>query len=172
MPARITPHGDAAVLKPIQITITARFLLAGGVLTLVPAMLLPSLQGAEAALGLTDKHAHALAFYFLTMTSFVASPRLRRSDLALAAIALGAAMEVAQLVVGREAGVGDVVANATGVALAWAPGALDDIRRLARKHPGRSFAEIKALDRRRRRSRRAPTPGAADAQAASSVRPR
>jgi VanZ family protein len=142
------------VFRPIQITLLARFFLVAGTVALVPLLLVPALQGAEAAFGLTDKQAHGLAFYLVTVTSFVAFPRMRRNDLAIAAIALGAASEAAQLITGRDAGVGDLLADVIGVSLAWAPGMMDDVRRLARKHPGRTFAEIRAMDRRRRRRSR------------------
>lgn len=102
------------------ITLAAQATLAVG-LVAAGALMLGPFQGAERAFGLSDKEAHALAFFALTLTACLAAPRLRKDDLALAALALAGASELAQGVVGREAGVGDLVADALGVFLAWAP---------------------------------------------------
>jgi hypothetical protein len=98
----------------------------------VGTLLLGPFQGAERVFLLTDKEAHALAFYVLTTLSFVAAPRMRRNDLALAAFALGLASEFAQACVGRDAGVNDVLADGLGVLLAWAPAHAESLRRLGR----------------------------------------
>jgi hypothetical protein len=103
-------------------------------------------QGAERHFGLNDFAAHALAFYGLACLCFLAGPRLRRNDLALALVALGAAAEVAQGVVGRDASVHDVLADSLGVLAAWTPSRIETLRRLACEHPDRPLG---ARNRRR-----------------------
>jgi VanZ family protein len=98
----------------------------------VGVLLLGPFQGAERLVHLTDKQAHALAFFGLTMVSFVAGPRVRRGDLALALIALAAASEIAQFCVGRDGSLGDTVADVVGVGLAWTPTQVVAVRARAR----------------------------------------
>lgn len=112
-------------------TVLARAALALGSAVAVFLMLGP-FQGAERLLLLSDKQAHAIAFFTLTSLSFLAAPRVRKTDLALSALALGAAVEVAQLSVGRSASVLDLSADAVGVFMAWAPAHFESIRRRAR----------------------------------------
>lgn len=99
---------------------------------LVATLMLGPFQGAEKLFGLRDKQAHALAFFAFVSVCFVAFPRMRRTDLALAAVALGAASEIAQAVVGRDAGAGDVIADAVGVLMALAPTYIEGLRAAAR----------------------------------------
>jgi VanZ family protein len=112
-------------------TVLARLTLALGSAAAAFLMLGP-FQGAEERLMLTDKQAHAIAFFALTALSFLAAPRMRKTDLALAAVAIGAAMEIAQLCVGRSGSVLDLSADAVGVFMAWAPAHFESIRRRSR----------------------------------------
>jgi VanZ family protein len=141
--------GPADVLKPSDLPAAARALLVLGGLFAAVLMLVPALRGAETALGLNDKQAHAAAFYIFCLAAFLAAPRMRRNDIALAALALGAGAEVAQLVTGRSASFGDLMADAVGIGLAWAPAQIEQLRRLAREHPGKTFRQIRDGDRRR-----------------------
>lgn len=140
------------MLTPSQISISARGLLCLGALVIVVLMLGP-FQGAERHFGLNDFAAHAIAFYGLTALCFLAGPRLRRNDIALVLVALGAAMEVAQGVTGRSASFHDLAADAVGVFAAWAPAQIETLRRLAREHPHLRLNELP--DRRARRSAQA-----------------
>lgn len=149
-------HEAIAVLKPSDLPKAARIFIGLGSCCVAALMLLPAFQGAEKGFGLTDKQAHAAAFYVFTLTAFLALPRMRRTDIALAALGLGAAAEVAQLVTGRSGSVMDLSADAVGICLAWAPTQIEHLRRVVRRHPGRTFAEIRALDRRKRPSVKAP----------------
>jgi VanZ family protein len=92
-------------------------------------------QGAERHFGLNDFAAHAIAFYGLACLCFLAGPRLRRNDLALVLLALGAAAEVAQAAVGRSASFHDLAADAVGILAAWAPSQIETLRTLARERP-------------------------------------
>jgi VanZ family protein len=103
-------------LRP-QIVLSARVTLALGS-AFVTAMLLGPFQGAERHLMLTDKEAHGLAFMVFTVLAFIAAPKVRRSDLVLTALALAAASEIAQALVGRDGNVADFMADGLGVAIA------------------------------------------------------
>lgn len=96
-----------------------------------------------------DTVAHALLFYSLTLLLLASMPRSRAAEVALAAVALGAASEVAQSLVGREMSLHDFAGDSIGVLVAYAPVAITRLRELARTHPHQTFAEIRAQDRRR-----------------------
>jgi len=98
-------------------------------------------QGAERHLMLSDKEAHVIAFFTLTLLAVLAAPQLRKNDLALMAITLGAAAELAQSFVGRSAGFDDLLADAVGVFAVWAPmQAVEVRRRLGRRLRGDAVA--------------------------------
>ena len=83
------------MLTPNHVVTTARAVLVVGALTAAVLMLGPW-PGLEQVFGLSDKAAHAMAFGGLVAVSFLAFPRMRRNDLAIAAVLLGASVEVAQ----------------------------------------------------------------------------
>jgi VanZ family protein len=132
-------------MASVKLVTLARVALFLGAAT-VGVLLLGPFQGAERLVYLSDKQAHALAFFGLTMISFVAGARVRRGDLALALIALAAASEVAQFCVGRDGSLADVLADAAGVLLAWAPTQAMAVRARAR-------AAVPPVERRRRQVR-------------------
>ncbi|MEO6341069.1 MAG: VanZ family protein [Caulobacteraceae bacterium] len=138
------------MIGPRGVVAGTRIVLGLAAVCLAVLMLAPAFQGAERYFALTDSQAHAIAFYGLTLFSLLAAPRVRRNDLALAMVAIGAAMELAQSVTGRSASFSDLAADSIGVFVAWAPTQVERVRRLARMHPYLSFAEIRAMDRRRR----------------------
>ena len=100
--------------------------------------------GAEAKFGLTDKEAHALAFFGLTSFSILAAPRLRKLDIALFLVGVGGLIEIIQSLVGRDGELLDWLADSVGIALSVVPMYFEGFRRLARGE--------KALSPRRRRS--------------------
>lgn len=136
------------MLKPNYFVITARGLLLIGGLA-VAVLALGPFQGAERLIGLGDKSAHAIAFGGLLAVSFLAFPRSRRSDLAIAALVLGAGVEVAQLLGHRSASPLDWLADAAGVATIYGASMIETVRKMARGHGHKTFAEIAASDRRR-----------------------
>lgn len=136
------------MLKPSHFVIAARGVLVMGGLA-VAVLALGPFQGAERLVGLSDKTAHALAFGGLLAVSFLAFPRSRRSDLAIAALVLGAGVEIAQLFGHRSASLLDWLADAAGVATIYGASMIETVRKMARDHGGKTFAEIAALDRRR-----------------------
>ena len=85
-------------------------------------------QGAERALVPWDKAAHFVAFYGLTILLFTAFPSRRRLDLAVLAILAGAAIEVAQILTGRDGEIGDLCADALGALAVLAPVWLEHLR--------------------------------------------
>jgi len=105
----------------------ARFLLISAGAVCVIGMVGP-FQGVEKALVPWDKAAHFLAFYGLTALLMAAFPKRRRLDLVYLAIFAGAAIEVAQLISGRDFGLGDLAADAAGAFAVWAPMWLQSLR--------------------------------------------
>ncbi len=85
-------------------------------------------QGVERALVPWDKAAHFMAFYGLTLLLFTAFPSRRRLDLAVLAIFAGAAIEVAQVLTGRDGEIGDLCADALGALAVLAPVWLEHLR--------------------------------------------
>ncbi|MFZ3006242.1 MAG: VanZ family protein [Phenylobacterium sp.] len=85
-------------------------------------------QGVERALVPWDKAAHFMAFYGLTLLLFTAFPSRRRLDLAALAVFAGAAIEVAQVLTGRDGEIGDLCADALGVLAVLAPVWLEHLR--------------------------------------------
>ncbi|MFN3514030.1 MAG: hypothetical protein ACK41C_13360 [Phenylobacterium sp.] len=105
----------------------ARILLAAGFLVCAVGMVGP-FQGVEEALIPWDKAAHFVAFYVLTSLLYVAFPRRRRVDLTLLAVFVGAGLEIAQGLSGRDMGLGDMAANALGAGAVLLPMYLQDLR--------------------------------------------
>jgi hypothetical protein len=151
------------MLTPNHLVITARAVLLLGALTATTLMLGP-FQGLEHAIGLSDKSAHAIAFGGLTAISFAAFPRMRRADLARAALILGGAVEIAQLLGGRSASMGDWIADAIGVGTIYGASLIESGRKLARDHGTVPFTTIMAMDHRRARkaSKAVFTPGSTE----------
>lgn len=102
----------------------------------------------------TDKEAHALAFFGVTVGLFAIAPTWRRTDLALAAFAFGVLIEVAQGFTGRSVSLLDLTADAVGILAALVPGLVEQLRRQVRTSPDVAFADIRTLDRRRPRTAR------------------
>ena len=137
------------MLTPNHVVTTARAVLVVGALTAATLMLGPW-PGLEAVFGLSDKAAHAIAFGGLVAVSFLAFPRMRRNDLAIAAVLLGASVEVAQLFTSdRSASFGDFFADTAGVGVVYLCSQIESVRALARKKGETTFADIAAQDRRR-----------------------
>ena len=136
-------------------------------MTLTPHKLMTALRGAAIAGGLAalaaltgpfhykdlglpfpDTVAHALLFYGLSVLMFGALPRSRMADLIWALLALGAGSEAAQALVGREMSLHDFAGDSAGVAAAFLPTLVAQLRALMRTHPHASLADLRAMDRR------------------------
>lgn len=144
------------MLTPNHVVTTARAVLVAGALTAAVLMLGPW-PGLEQVFGLNDKTAHAIAFGGLVAVSFLAFPRMRRNDLALAAVLLGASVEVAQMFAAdRSPSISDLLADTAGVAVVYLASHIESLRSLARQRGRASFADIAAQDRRRGGRRLAP----------------
>lgn len=98
----------------------------------------------------TDKEAHALIFFGVTLTLFAIAPKWRRTDLALAALGFGVLIELAQGLTGRSVSLLDLAANTVGILAALLPGMVEQLRRYMRTSPDTAFAEIRTTDRRQR----------------------
>ncbi len=144
------------MLTPNHVVTTARAVLIGGALTAAVLMLGPW-PGLEQVFGLSDKAAHAIAFGGLLAVSFLAFPRMRRNDLAIAAVLLGASVEVAQLFTADRSGsFADLFADSLGVVIVYLASHIEQIRALARERGHMAFSDIEAQNRRRAARRRAP----------------
>lgn len=75
-------------------------------------------QGIEAASLIWDKAAHFIAFAIILWSLGVLFRRLPRLWVAVLAVSLGAAVEIIQGMVGRDASWGDLLADALGVTAA------------------------------------------------------
>ena len=117
-------------------TTTARWLLLAAALTCAIGMIGP-FQGVERAFVPWDKAAHFVAFYGVTLLLFSAFPHRRRLDLAVLATFAGTAIEILQLIDGRDAELGDLLADAAGAFAVWAPLYLERLRepRVERRKP-------------------------------------
>lgn len=136
---RLTPHMLIQALR------------VGGIvagLAAVAALSAP-IRYDDLGLPFPDTVAHGMLFYGLTLMLLASMPRSRSAEVALGAVVLGAASEVAQFLVGRQMSLHDFAGDSLGVIAAYAPVAITRLRELSRKHPHRTFAEIRALDRRR-----------------------
>ncbi len=141
------------MLTPNHVVTTSRITLLLGSVT-VAILTVGPFQGAEQLFGLTDKSAHALAFGGLTAISFLAFPRLRRADLARAALILGAGVEIAQMFGHRSASIADWTADAVGILAVYGSSQIESLRQAARDHGYQTFAAL--AQRNRRKSRRMP----------------
>ena len=137
-------------LTPRKIVRLARAGAAVSTLLLAFLMLGP-FQGIEQAFGLSDKAAHAIAFFAATTGLFLIAPNWRRGDIALGAAALGVLIELLQGLTGRSMSMTDVLADFLGIGVALIPGLIEQVRWMARAHPDLTLAEIARQDRRRPR---------------------
>lgn len=118
---------SAASIVPLL----ARTVLVAAAVALATMMVGP-FQGLELALVPWDKAAHFLAFYGLTLLLYLSFPRARRLDLTLYAAFAGSLVEALQGAAGRDAGLGDVLANAAGAFAALTPMYVERLRTLSR----------------------------------------
>lgn len=138
-------------VTPLNVVYLAR--VASGIAMLIlPVLMLGPFQGLESAFGLSDKAAHLIAFYILTVLSFVVAPGRRRTDLAIMVLSFGVAIEAVQALTGRTLSLTDLLANGCGILAALLPGEVERLRVHARTNPYMSFSDIKRMDRRRRRT--------------------
>src|SRR5690606_28208598 len=100
-------------------------------------------KGVEKNFVPADKAAHFIAFYGLTALMMMAFPKNRRLEITLAAIGLGASIEIAQAFTPRGFSVSDLAADVVGAFAVWAPMWLQSMR------------SAPVVERRRRASDRA-----------------
>jgi len=86
-------------------------------LVLFVAMLGP-FQGAEEGFGLSDKPAHAIGFFIITVCLALITPGLGVWRAAALALALGTGVELVQGMTGRSANPFDLAADCVGIGLA------------------------------------------------------
>ena len=85
-------------------------------------LMLGPFQGAERSFDLSDKSAHALAFAVITSALFLNWLKASRLQVVGASFAIAVLVEVVQAMTGRDAEVGDVLADSVGiiiVAVLW-----------------------------------------------------
>ena len=118
----------------------ARWLLLAAALTCMVGMVGP-FQGVEKVLIPWDKAAHFIAFYGVTLLMFASFPDRRRFDLTTLAVFAGAGIEVLQLLGGRDAELGDVLADAAGAIAVYAPVYLDWLRKPGAERRARALLD-------------------------------
>lgn len=118
-------------------------------LAALTVVLLGPFQGLERVVHLSDKEAHALAFYGVTLGLFATLPGWRRTDLALAALSFGALIEIGQGLTGRSLSLADFGCDALGILAAVGPGLVERLRHHWRTCPDIGFAALRQMDRRR-----------------------
>lgn len=118
---------------------TARWLLLAAGLISAIGMVGP-FRGVEHALVPWDKAAHFIAFYGVTLLAFSAFPNRRRLDIVVLATFAGSAIEVLQLMDGRDAELGDVIADAAGAFAVLAPVWLERLRQPPAERRSRAAA--------------------------------
>jgi len=131
----------------IDMTTLARMLLVFAATACAVAALGP-FELMEYALVPWDKAAHFLAFYGVTSLLFLSFPKRRRLDLAMLAAFGGCALEIMQRIVGRDAELGDIVANACGALAVVAPGYLEQARVSWRAAQNAERGEVRSERRR------------------------
>jgi VanZ family protein len=97
----------------------------------------------EDQLGISDKVAHAGAFYALTLGLFGCFPYIRRTDLGLFVILIGASTEVVQAFVGRDGNFPDFAADSMGILGAMLPATVERIRISIRHAPTAAASGLK-----------------------------
>lgn len=98
-------------------------LTAVAILSVSLTLMIGPFGGVEAGSGIWDKAAHFVVFGLILWSFGVLFRRLPRLLAAVLAVVLGAAVEVVQGLVGRDASWGDLLADALGIAVAlllWA----------------------------------------------------
>lgn len=93
-------------------------LTAAVLLVVIVGAMVGPFQNVEAATNIWDKAAHFVAFGLILWSIGVLFRRLPRALAALSALALGAAVEIVQGMVGRDASWGDLLADGLGILLA------------------------------------------------------
>lgn len=78
-------------------------------------LMLGPFQGAEGAVGMTDKPAHALAFAVITAGIFLNAPQWSRLQVAGVAFSIGMGVELIQSLTGRNFEVRDSLADLVGI---------------------------------------------------------
>jgi len=80
-------------------------------------LMLGPFQGAERNFDLSDKSAHALAFAIITSALFLNWLKRSRLQIAGASLAIAVLVEMVQAMTGRDAELGDVLADSVGIAI-------------------------------------------------------
>jgi hypothetical protein len=114
---------------------------AGGTMAM---LMLGPFQGLEGELGLTDKAAHAIAFYVATLGCFAALPNMRRTETGLMMLVFGASVELIQGLTGRAMSLSDFLADSVGVAAASLPAAVERWRYSLKNEAKLALESVKA----------------------------
>ena len=85
------------------------------------ALLFGPFENLETAVGLSDQIGHGVAFYGLTLASYMAFPLRSRARLSLMVLGVAAGSELLQPLLGRAAEIGDLAGDGLGVLAAYLP---------------------------------------------------
>lgn len=148
-------HGKAhPIFTPRHLVALARsacivMLVALTAITLRDFEFLEGVFSPDPAAGLSPA-ALSIAFYILSVVAFVATPRLRRTDIGIAIVGYGVSLQMVQGGLDYQLNGAGVLAVLLGVGSAVLPGMIERLRHDCRRHPYMSFADITRQDRRNR----------------------
>lgn len=97
-------------------------------------------DGLPELFGVSDKILHFGVFYLITTLFFLSFPNMRRTDLTISLLLVGAASEILQAAAGRDCELLDLLADAAGVLAVHAPSYLEVVRRTLREQAGNPAA--------------------------------
>jgi len=112
-------------------------------------LLLGPFQGLVHVFQVSEREAHALAFFGVTLALFATLPRWRRTDLALVALSFATLTEIGQSLTGRSMSLTDLAWDGIGILAALLPGMVERLRHYVRTNPDVNFASLRASDQRR-----------------------
>lgn len=103
-----------------------------------------------------DRTIHLGVMFLVAVITYAAYPKMRRSDLTAALIALMGCVELIGFSLGRHGALMAWLADSAGALLAFAPTEIEQFRRLARTNGYVSLGELARQNRRRLVARRRP----------------
>lgn len=139
------PVKSATLVTTARLTLTAA-LVGGAVFAIGP------FRDIENMLPVSDKVLHAVGFYACASLAVLAFPRSRRIELLYALAMFGGGIEIAQYLAGRDASMGDWLADLAGLAALGLPPFLERVRAAARSQSPYIWAAMRAGERRKSRS--------------------
>lgn len=135
-------------VTPMSVVYTARTLLGVLLSGAIAAIYSQSYMGNDNVF-VTSFLAHFAVLFLTTALTYVAFPKMRRSDLTLGLIAVCGALELVQFAFGQHGSLTVWLVDASGALCFLASTEVEQLRRLARTKSYVSFSDLRLEDRRR-----------------------